>query len=157
MPGLDAGAAAGRNPQHHAAGIDLLDVILDPLHLHRQIGQQIGLGDQHTIGLPEHHRVLEGLVVALGDAEQGHFAVFTHLEFGRTNKVADVFSPEQIEAGGIKALPQQSQAAGHHGGIKVAGAAGGNRHHGHPHRLQTLGVELGGHVTLQHGHGEVVG
>ncbi len=83
--------------------------------------------------------------------------MFAHLEFGRTNQIADIFNPEQIEAGGIKALAQQAQAAAHHGGIKVAGATGGDRHHGHPHRLQALGVELGGHVALQHGHGEVGG
>ena len=69
VPGLQAFAAAGRNLQHPAAGIDLQDVFLDPFHLNRQVGQQIDLGDQHAVSLAEHHWVLEGLVIAFGDAE----------------------------------------------------------------------------------------
>ena len=80
--------------------------------------------------------------------------MFAYLELGRADQVSHVFDPKQIEAGGIQPVPQQPQAAAHHGGIEVTGTAGGDRHHRNPHGLQPLGVELGRHVTLQHGHGE---
>ena len=82
--------------------------------------------------------------------------MFAHLKFGRADQIADVLHPEQIEAGRIEALAQQLEAATHHRRIEVTGPARGDRHHRDPHGLQAFGIELGGHVPLQHGHRKLI-
>ena len=38
----------------------------------------------------------------------------------------------------------------------MTGATCGDRHNGDPHRLQTLSIQLGGHIALKHSHGQLL-
>ena len=78
--------------------------------------------------------------------------VFTHLELRGADEVAHILYQQQIEAARVEPLLKQLQAATHHCGIEMAGPSCGDRHHGNPDGLQAFGVQLGGHVALQHRH-----
>ena len=81
--------------------------------------------------------------------------MFPNVEFGWADKVAHVLHEQQIEINGIETQLKQGQATLHHGGVEVAGPAGGDRHNGDAYRLEPFGIELGGHVPFQHGHPQV--
>ena len=70
---------------------DRLDVNL------RQVRQQIDLGNQHEIGLQEHHRVFQRLVFALGDRQRDDVGLLAEVVDGRAHQVADVFDEQVIE------------------------------------------------------------
>ena len=109
--------------------------------------QQVGLGAQHQVGRAEHHRILGGFVVALGDREQGHVAVLAQVEARRTDQVTHVLDEEDVETRQV----QPVQGLVDHVGIQVAGAAGGDLYRRDPLGTDTQGVVLCLQVALDHG------
>ena len=68
---------------------------------------------------PEHHRVLERLLLALGDRVDHRPRVLTDVELGRAHEVADVLDDEQVEV----VERQPAEAGPDHHGVEVALAA----------------------------------
>ena len=60
-------------------------------------GQQVDLVDEHELAGAEHQRVLQRLVLALGDRADHHARVLADAELGRADEVADVLDDEQVE------------------------------------------------------------
>ena len=123
---------------------DLMDVGGEPGDIYLEQRQQIDLGDDHAIRLMKHHRVLQRLVLALGDTYQHDLVVLAKGELRRTDQVADILDQQQVEGGKLQRL----QTGGHQVGVEVTGASGGDCHYGHALSTELLGVELRGHVTL---------
>ena len=98
---------------------------------------------------PEHHRVLERLLLALGHGVHHGLGVLADAELGRAHQVADVLDDEEVEVGEREA----GQAGAHHHGIEVALAteagAGVDQRHRRAESGQPVGVDAGGDVALQ--------
>ena len=67
------------------------------LEVEVQVREQVDLVDQHQLAGAEHQRVLERLVLALGDRGDHHPRVLADPELGRADEVADVLDHEQVD------------------------------------------------------------
>ena len=59
--------------------------------------QQVDLVDHHELAGAEHERVLQRLVLALGDGRDHHALVLADVELGRADEVADILDHEQVD------------------------------------------------------------
>ena len=73
-----------------------------------------------NIGGMKKWRILQRLVLALGDREEGHAKALAQVERGRADEVAHVLDEKQIERPGI----QIAEGPGYHVGIEMAERAG---------------------------------
>ena len=64
---LNAFAGAGADQHPIDSGVDLVEVVEEPVEVVVEMWEQVDLVDQHQIAGAEHQRVLEWLVLALGD------------------------------------------------------------------------------------------
>jgi hypothetical protein len=62
-----------------------------------EVREKIDLCQQHQIGVLEHHRVLDRLVLALGDRQRDHVGRLTEIVDRRAHEVADVLDEEHVE------------------------------------------------------------
>ena len=92
----------------------------------RQVRQEIDLREQHEIGLAEHHRVLERLVLALGHREHHDVGGLAEVVDGGADQVADVLDEEVVEL----APRQVVQRVVHHLRVEMARRAGRDRRGG---------------------------
>ena len=76
------------------------------LEVEVEVRQQVDLVDQHQLAGAEHQRVLERLVLALGDRGDHDPRVLADVELGRADEVADVLDHQQVDA-----LPAAAPAA----------------------------------------------
>ena len=120
-----------------------------------QVGQQVDLVHHHQLAGAEHQRVLQRLVLALGDRAHHGLGVLAHAELGRADQVAHVLDHQQVDP----VQRQVGQRGAHHVGVQVALAAeaavGVQLHHRHVQRGQPVGVQAALHVALQHAHAHV--
>ena len=72
-----------------------------------------------SVARAEHERVLERLVLALGDRRDHHAVVLADAELGRADEVADVLDHQQVEL----VERQRRERRAHHVGVEVALAA----------------------------------
>ena len=83
------------------------------------MGQQVDLVDHDQLAGAEHQRVLERLVLALGDRADHHPGVLADPELGRADEVADVLDHQQVDL-----LERQvGDRRADHVGVEVALAA----------------------------------
>ena len=67
-------------------------------HVHVEVREQVDLREHDEIGLAEHHRVLERLVLALGDREGDDARGLPEVVDRRADEVAHVLEEEQVGA-----------------------------------------------------------
>jgi len=67
------------------------------LEVEVEVREQVDLVHHDDVDGPEHHRVLERLVLALGDRIHHRARVGTDVELGRAHEVAHVLDNEQID------------------------------------------------------------
>ena len=114
------------------------------------VRQQVDLVQDHELAGAEHQRVLERLVLALGDRRDHHARVLADPELGRAHEVADVLDHEQVDL----IQRDRRQRGAHHVRVQMALAAepdaGLQLGHGHVQRGQPVGVQRALHVALEH-------
>ena len=104
---------------------------------------QIKLADDHRVGLVEHGRIFQRLVLAVGDGEQHDAQVLAQIIAGRADEVADVLDDEEVQPGHIQLL----DSAGHHVRFEMADRAGGDLDDRRAGLAQAAGVVVGGQVA----------
>ncbi len=115
-----------------------------------EVREQVHLVDHDGLRRPEHHRVLQRLLFALGHGEHHRPGVLTDPELGRTDEIAHVLDDQQVEVGQWKAI----HAGPHHHRIEMAlPAEAGTRVHdgdgGRSGTLEAVGVKGRRDVALQ--------
>ena len=101
-------------------GIEAQDVLFAGLQVEVEIGQHVDLVDEQHVADGEHQRVLEGLVVALGDGEDHGVFDRAGIELRGADEVADVFEDRKVDV--LRA--ETDEALLRHARIEVAHAAG---------------------------------
>ena len=143
-----AGARADEHPLD--VGVHGVEVVQEALEIDLQVRHEVELVDQHEVARAEHQRVLQRLVLALGDRGDHHARVLADVELRRAHEVADVLDDEQVDV----VQRQRGQGAAHHVGVEVALAAearvGVELGHRHMQAGQPVGVHRALHVALEH-------
>lgn len=85
-----------------------------------QIGQQVDFVNDAQPGALEYIRILQGLVVTLGDAYDNHAPGLAQIEHGRTDQIADILDEEQRTCRQV----ERQECVVHHGGIEMAPLCG---------------------------------
>ena len=145
-------ALAGARADEHAldVGVHRVEVVQEALEVEVEVRQQVDLVDQHELAGAEHQRVLQRLVLALGDRGDHHARVLADAELGRADEVADVLDDQQVDL----VQRQRGQRRAHHVGVEVALAAearvGVELRHRHVQAGEPVGVDRALHVALEH-------
>ena len=108
-----------------------------------QVRQQIDLRNQHQVGLVEHDRVLQRLVLSFGDRQHDDVGGLAEVVDGRTHEVADVLDEQVVEI----APRQVVQRVVHHRGVEVARRPGGDRFGANARRGEPPGVVVGRQIA----------
>src|SRR5215831_1286012 len=137
VPRGDAVPGARRDRQHRGAGADLPQVGGAAGEVEVDVGQQVGLADQHEAGAAEHVRVLDRLVGALGDRGEHHAVRLAQVEQGRADQVPHVLDYHHRAVRGV----QRGEGLADHRGVEVAPGSGVDLHYlaacrAHPVRVQ---------------------
>ena len=77
--------------------MDGVEVRKVALEIEVEVRKEIDLVDDDELAGSKHQRVLERLVLALGDRGDHHAVVLADLELRRTDEVADVLDHEEVE------------------------------------------------------------
>ena len=105
----------------------------------------------------EHHRVLERLLLALGDRVHHRLGVLADVELGRAHEVADVLDHQQVEL--LEREPAEARA--HHHRVEMAFAAetgtGVDERNRGRVGVELVRVEAGGDVTFEDADAEPTG
>jgi GNAT superfamily N-acetyltransferase len=107
-PFVDAFAGAGADLEDGRGAIDRTEVGEERVQVELEVGEQVGLVHHYEGAGPEHHRVLQRLVLALGDRVDRGPGVLADVEFGGADQVADVLDEHQ-PASGVSALTRSQQ------------------------------------------------
>ena len=138
---VDTVAGLGRGLDRANIGIDVAKVGVEQLKIEVEVGEQIDLVDDHDIGGPEHHRVLQRLLLALGHREHHRPGVLADIELGRAHEVADVLDHDEVEIG----KGQARQGRANHRGVEMAFAAeavrGVDQRHRCAESCETIGID----------------
>lgn len=97
---------------------------------------QVDLGEQHQIRRSEHIRVLERLVIALGDREDDHLEGFAEVECCGTHQVADVLDKRHAPRGEGKLVERVPD----HMGIEMTATTGVDLHRRHAARPDAIRI-----------------
>ena len=154
---LDALARAGAELDRLDAGMDRVEVVQVALHVEVHVREQVELVDHDQLAGAEHQRVLERLVLALGDRGDHDPHVLADPELGRADEVADVLDDQQVDL----LQRQRGERGADHVRVQVALAAEAvarvELDDRQVQRGEPVGVERALHVALQHpgAHGDV--
>src|SRR5215218_4831741 len=74
-----------------------IEVIDEAVEVEVEVLEQVDLVDQHQLAGAEHQRVLERLVLALGDRRHHHARVLADAELSWADEVADVLDHQQVD------------------------------------------------------------
>ena len=84
--------------EHHGdARVHGVDVRQQLLDVDVEVGEEVDLVDHDEVARAEHQRVLERLLLALGDRADHRAHVLADLELGRADEVADVLDHEHVD------------------------------------------------------------
>jgi hypothetical protein len=150
-PGAHALARAGGELEHRGAGRHLAHAVERALAVEADDLGDVDLVDHHRVGVLEDARVLQRLVLALGDRQQRDAQVLAEVPRGRAHEVADVLDDEHVEAVEVELV----DGARHHLGLEVADGAGDDLHRGRAGGVQPLGVVVGLEVADDDGDRQV--
>ncbi len=152
QPGAHAVAGGGRDAEDGQVGIDAAGIGFGQVGVEAEVGQQVALVEQHDVGRGEHVGILERLVLALGDRQDGDLVVFAEVEGGRADEVADVLDQEQRFVLGLQAL----HGVADHVAVEVAALAGVDLQRRHAGGADALGVVGGLLVAFDDVDGDLV-
>lgn len=79
------------------SGIKMAGMSRGGFHVKIQIGEQVDFIQDHGTGTVEEERVLFGLIVAFGEAEEGDLGIFATIEFHWADKISHVFNEQDID------------------------------------------------------------
>ncbi len=113
--------------------------------------EQVDLVDQHQLAGAEHQRVLERLVLALGDRGDHHARILADAELGRADEVADVLDHQQVDAraSGTAGSAERTMFASRWHSPPKPGI-GVDLRHRHVQRGEPVGVVAALDVALEH-------
>src|SRR6478735_9147100 len=86
-PCVDASAGAGTEQLHLGKRVDRVHVVEETVELEVEVRKQVSLVHEHPLDRAEHDRVLEWLVLALGDRGHHDLDVFADVELGGAHKI----------------------------------------------------------------------
>ena len=129
-----------------------MDIVFELLHIEIGIGSQIDLVDEDQIGGLEQQRILQGLVVALGDGGHADADMLAQPEFCGADQIADVVDDDGLHAGQV----QLRNGLLDHVGLQVAGTLGVQLDGPDAQGGHALGVLGGVEVALDDRHGAAV-
>ena len=136
------------HPLH--ARVHRVEVGEEAVEVEVEVREQVDLVDQHELAGAEHQRVLERLVLALGDRGDHHPRVLADAELGRADEVADVLDHEQVDVRRAAARAAPSAPCSRRGGTRRRTRVGVELRDRHVQQRQPVGVEAALHVALQH-------
>ena len=133
------------------ARVHRVEVVEEPVEVEVEVRQQVDLVDQHQLAGAEHQRVLERLLLALGDRGDHDPRVLADPELGRADEVADVLDHQQVDV-------VERQLAGSAERTMFASrwhsppkpGVGVELRDRHVQRGQPVGVHRALHVALEH-------
>src|SRR5262249_25317220 len=96
-PFVEAVAGARAEEEQAGRGIHIPDVVHQLLQVEVEGWEQVDLVDDDDVARPEHHRVLQRLLLALGHRGDHRPRMLTDVELRRAHEVADVLDHEQVE------------------------------------------------------------
>ena len=79
------------------SGIKMAGMSRGGFHVKIQIGEQVDFIQDHGTGTVEEERVLFGLIVAYGEAEEGDLGILATIELHRADKISHVFNEQDID------------------------------------------------------------
>ena len=79
------------------SGIKMAGMSRGGFHVKIQIGEQVDFIQDHGTGTVEEERILFGLIVAFGEAEEGDLGIFATIEFHWADKISHVFNEQDID------------------------------------------------------------
>ena len=149
-PRIDALARPRAQHDPLDVGMHDVDVVEELVEVEVEVRKQVDLVDDHELAGPEHQRVLERLVLALGHRAHHHARVLADPELGRANEVADVLDQQQVDL----VERQRGDRRAHHIRVEMALAAeagaGVQLSHGDVQRGQSVGIHRALDVTFEH-------
>jgi len=120
VPAAHSFASLAGNIENEDIGVHLASHLLALFGIEIHVGQKVHFVEEHNIGVVEHGRILERLVLALGYAQNDYLVVFTQIEGGRTDKVSHILDQENIELLQVERLKGMAD----HMGIQMTSCAG---------------------------------
>lgn len=150
-PALDAGAVARREGDHLEPRLDAGEVREPGVDVELDERREIQLGEHGQIGGTKHVRILQRLVLALGDAHHDHLGALAQVDQGRAAQVAHVLDEEHAAA----LEPQLGQAPLDHGRVEATIRLRVDLHDRAAGARDALGVARRHGIGLQHGEAHV--
>jgi len=128
--------------------VEAMHILCKTLDIKVGIGLQVDLVDEYHIGGLEQQRILEGLVVALGNAGYTDTQMLAQQELGGADQIADIVDDNGLDPFQIKLR----QGMLDHIGLQMAGALGVELDGADTDLLHALGILGGIEVALDDGH-----
>ena len=127
-------------------GVQIPGVLLHPLVVKIEIRLHVVFVHDQGVGGGKHQRIFFHLVVALGDAEDGHAEVLADVELRGAHQISDVLHQQHIQA--VKVEHGKHMLDRH--GLDMAGAVGLELHHRDAHGVDLVRVDLSGDIAFDH-------
>jgi len=127
-------------------------ILLAFLDIEISVRQQVDLVEQHDGRVMEHLGVLERFVFPFGDGKNDDLVVFSQVEGGRADQIADIFDQQYVKIVQVKVLG----AVHNHVGIQMAPGAGVDLAHRDSGSGDALGIVIGLLVAFDDGEAEFV-
>ena len=143
---MTASAGLGGDGEDLDVGVAPPAEAADLIHVKVKVGQNVHFVDNQGIAHGEHQRVLQGLVMPLGDGEDHHVFGSAGVKLRRTNQIAHILQHRQIQVFGS----QLAEPLPGHPGVQMAHAAGVELDGYCPGAGDGLGVHLRVDVCLHH-------
>lgn len=116
VPLVDALAVAHRQSYRLDCWIDCTCIGQCDIHIKIDIGQEVGLADDHKVGRLEHVRIFERFVLALGYRQNDNLCLLAEVEQRGADEIPDIFDQHHRAAG----RPQLLESLRDHVSLKVA-------------------------------------
>lgn len=116
VPLVDALAVAHRQSYRLNCRVDCTCIGQCDIHIKIDIGQEVGLADDHEVGGPEHVRIFERLVLPLCYRQNDDLCMLAEVKQRGADEIADIFDQHHRTAGRSQLL----ESLCHHVGLKVA-------------------------------------
>ena len=103
-------AGTGRELKDGDGRIDTAGHLQAACDVEIQVGEEVDLVEEHDRGIVKHLRILERLVLSLGDGEHDDLVVFSQVEGRGADQVPHVLDeddPRAVEVEGLQRLPHR--------------------------------------------------
>lgn len=146
VPLVDALTVAHRESYRLDCRIDCPCIGQCDVHIKIDIGQEVGLADDHKAGRLEHIRIFERLVLTLGYRQNDNLCLLAEVKQRGADEITDIFDQHQRAAG----RPQLLESLRDHVSLKVASRPSVDLNRRCPGGANAFAVIGGGLIAFDH-------